>query len=93
MTHDAPGNSTQAGDDPQALRRGIDRLAQAGHWLSALLSRAIHGRDRGTAPARPAVGRDLDLIIERRALMLHNRSRKAAAAYRRVHTILERGRA
>ena len=50
-------------------------------------------RDRGTAPARPAVGRDLDLIIERRALMLHNRSRKAAAAYRRVHTILERGRA
>lgn len=87
------GNHPQAGDDPQALRRGIDRLAQAGHWLSALLSRAIHGRDRGPSPARPAVGRDLDLIIERRALMLHNRSRKAAAAYRRVHTILERGRA
>lgn len=91
--NDAAGNSTQAGDDPQALRRGVGRLVSAGHWLGALLSRAIHGRDRGTAPARPAVGRDLDLIIERRALMLHNRSRKAAAAYRRVHTILERGRA
>ncbi len=91
--NDAAGNSTQADDDPQALRRGIDRLAQAGHWLSALLSRAIHGRDRGPSPARPAVGRGVDLIIERRALMLPNRTRKAAAAYRRVHTILERGRA
>jgi hypothetical protein len=91
--NDAAGNSTQADDDPQALRRGIDRLAQAGHWLSALLSRAIHGRDRGTAPARPGVGRDVDLIIARRALMLHNRSRKSASAYRRVHAILSRGRA
>jgi hypothetical protein len=30
--------------------------------------------------------------LERRALMLHNRSRKDAAKYLRIHTILSRGR-
>lgn len=93
MTHDAAGNSAQAGDDPQALRRGIDRLAQAGHWLSALLSRAVRGRDSGPSPARPGVGRDVDLIIARRAIRLNNRSPEATARYERVHTILDRGRA
>lgn len=93
MTHDAAGDSTQAGDDPQALRRGIDRLAQAGHWLGALLSRAIHGRDRGPSPARPGVGRDVDIIIAKRGLRLHNRDSAGAAKYSRIHAILSRGRA
>lgn len=91
--NDAAGNSAQAGDDPQAIRRRVGRLAQAGHWLGALLSRAFPRRGAGPSPARPGVGRDVDLIIERRALMLHNRSRKSASAYRRVHAILSRGRA
>jgi hypothetical protein len=30
--------------------------------------------------------------LERRALMLHNRSRKDAAKYMRIHAILSRGR-
>lgn len=93
MTHDAAGDSTQAGDDPQAFRGGTGWLASAGHWIGALLSRAIHGRDRGPSPARPAVGRDVDLIIARRAIRLNNRSPEATARYERVHTILDRGRA
>ena len=87
--NDAAGNSAQAGDDPQALRRRTGWVASLLHRLAGAFPR----RDAGPSPARPGVGRDVDLIIERRALMLHNRSRKSASAYRRVHAILSRGRA
>lgn len=91
--NDTAGNLAQAGANPHPLRRGIGRMASACHWLGALLSRAFPRRDRGPSPTRPAVGRDVDLIIARRAIRLNNRSPEATARYERVHTILDRGRA
>lgn len=42
------------------------------------------------APQEPVVDM-ADLIIATRALRLHNRSPRGAAAYRRVHTIMKEG--
>lgn len=92
MTHDARGNHPQAGHDPQLAGGRTSRLAQAGHWLTAILSRTLRRRTGSAAQQSEAAGVD-PAIIERRALMLHNRNRTAAQVYIDTHAILSRGRA
>lgn len=50
--------------------------------IRRLLARLIRPK-----PAKP----DLDVLIAKRGLRLHNRSGKEAAKYERIHTILAEG--
>lgn len=80
-------NSREAGADPQSAKIGTGWLASLLHRLSGAISR----RDCSADAARPPVGRDTDVLIAKRALRLHNRNPDGAAAYERMHTILNRG--
>lgn len=81
--------STQAGYDPHTVGWGTG-------WLASLLHRlagAFSWRDGGVNQPRPAVGRDVTVLIARRAERVSNRKRKSADRFIAVHKTLARGRA
>lgn len=85
---DARGNRPETRRDPRAARSRIAGLVA----LCARLARAIRGGDIRPAPESRDVEDDVAAIIARRAERYHNRDSAAAAKYRRIHTILSRGR-
>ena len=89
-----PRNGGKAGANTPLISRGIAALARLRDWtFAALFAGTVLWRDRRPQAQSEGAGREVDVIIERRALMLYNRNRTAAQAYIDRHAILSRGRA
>jgi len=85
---DARGNRPEIGRNTSDARWGTSWLVGLRSWFA----RAIRGGDIRPAPESRDVEDDVAAIIARRAERYHNRDSAAAAKYRRIHTILSRGR-